>query len=206
MTRLDLSLLVKAARGALVGNRRARLLATHVADAIPIRGTLLEVGCGDGTVATALMRLRPDLRVAGLDTAVQPDAAIPVAVYDGQVLPYDNDAFDYVLLSGVLTRAPNRGFLLVEAARVAARGVVVYDHVAEGRLARPALRALQRLGGHRTAGPADFLTRREWQALFARARLSLMSEAGRLGLYLPPLDWLFGRRLHFVALLVRANG
>ena len=53
-------------------NRRVHMLSRHLASAIPGRGTVLDIGAGDGQIALALMRLRPDLRVEGVDTVARP--------------------------------------------------------------------------------------------------------------------------------------
>jgi SAM-dependent methyltransferase len=201
MARLDLSPLVKAVRDVAVGNRYARVLATHIADAIPHRGIVLDVGCGDGATAAALMRLRPDLTVVGVDIDVDPDARIPVVAYDGEWLPYEDEAFDYVMLVDALYRAPDPGALLAEAARVAAQGVVVKDLVVEGLLAGPTLRLMHRFGSRAREAAPPTLGLEDWQSLFYRSRLATISEVSRLGLYPPPLSWIFDRKLHFVALL-----
>jgi SAM-dependent methyltransferase len=202
MARLDLSPLIDAVYGAAVGNRRLRVLAGHLADAIPLRGTVLDIGCGDGRVARALMRERADLQVDGADIDIRPDARIPVTAWDGQTLPYANSAYDYVMLVDVLCRATDPAAVLAEASRVAAKGVVLKDHLREGRWAEPTLRFLHAAAGRR-GGPApeNLLAAEEWQALFYRAGLTTVSNVDRLGLYPPPLTWLFDRRLHFVALL-----
>jgi SAM-dependent methyltransferase len=203
MRRPALTPLIDAAYDVAVGNRRLRVLAAHLADAIPHRGTVLDAGCGDGSVAVALMRVRPDLRVDGADVVVRPDARIPVTPWDGEELPFDDGAYDYVLLVDMLCRATDPAAVLAEAARVAAQGVVLKDHLREGRLAAPTLRFMHaaRDRGRGTPGPEQFLTREEWEALFYRARLATVSNVDRLGLYPPPLNWMFDRQLHFVALL-----
>jgi len=52
-------------------SRRIRRLTELLAQLIPPRCNLLEVGCGDGKLARALLDKRPDLRIEGVDVLVR---------------------------------------------------------------------------------------------------------------------------------------
>jgi SAM-dependent methyltransferase len=202
----DFKPVLNAVHGAAVFNRRVRVLATHLAGAIPSRGTVLDVGCGDGTVALELMRLRPDLHAEGVDVMARPKVHIPARVYDGETLPFASGGFDYVTIVDVLHHTDDPVVVLREAARVARRGVVVKDHLSEGLFAGPTLRFMDWVGnrGHDVVLPYNYLSREEWQAAFAESGLRIDSTRERLGLYPVPFSWAFDRGLHFVALLVHA--
>ena len=184
-------------------NRRVYMLSRHLASAIPGRGTVLDIGAGDGQIAMALMRLRPDLRIEGVDTIVRPRTLIPVTHYDGPRLPFADKSVDYAVIVDRLFRATDPAAMLIDAARVARRGVVIKDFMREGALAEPTLALMTRFGnrGGDVHGPARFLSRREWQGEFFKSRLEVESMIERLDLYLPPASLLFDRKLHFVAYL-----
>jgi SAM-dependent methyltransferase len=203
MVRLDPKVFLNALHGAAVFGRRVRVLATHIADAIPGRGSVLDLGCGDGSVAIALMQLRPDLKVEGVDVFVRPNARIAVTEYDGTTLPFADKSFDYVTIVDVLHHTTDPAAVLAEAARVARHGIVLKDHLLDGVLAGPTLRFMDWVGnrGHNVVLPYNYLSRKDWQGVFYKARLTAVSNRDRLGIYPPPFTWLFDRKLHFVTLL-----
>ena len=184
-------------------NRRVYVLSRHLAAAIPGRGTVLDLGAGDGQIAMALMRLRPDLKIEGVDIVPRPRTLIPVTQYDGKTLPYADKSVDYVTIVDVLHHTTDPAAILTEAARVARQGVVIKDHLREGFLAQPTLVFMDWFGnlGDGVPMPYNFLSRREWQGEFFKSHLELVTSNERLGLYLPPARWLFDRTLHFVAYL-----
>jgi SAM-dependent methyltransferase len=184
-------------------NRRVYVLSRHLARAIPSRGSVLDIGAGDGQIAMALMRLRPDLKVEGVDIVPRPRTLIPVTQYDGVTLPFADKSVDYVTIVDVLHHTTDPSAVMLEAARVARQGVVIKDHLREGFLAGPTLSFMDWFGnlGDGVPMPYLFLSRREWQGAFFKSRLQLVSTTEKLGIYLPPASWLFDRTLHFVAYL-----
>ncbi|HZY48311.1 MAG TPA: methyltransferase domain-containing protein [Devosia sp.] len=184
-------------------NRRIWVLSRALANAIPGRGTVLDIGCGDGQLALALMKLRPDLRIEGVDVVARPKTLIPVAHYDGVKLPFADKSFDYVTIVDVLHHTDDPTVVLSEASRVAREGVVIKDHLREGWLAQVTLSFMDWCGniGDGVPLPYNFLSRSEWQGAFFKSKLQSVSTTEKLGIYLPPGRWLFDRNLHFVSLL-----
>src|SRR5262249_5914211 len=104
--------------------RVSRALAAQIGQA----RSILDVGCGDGTVALGIAAAVGAERVAGVDVKVRPAAAIEVTPYDGRRLPFPDGAFDAVILSDVLHHCEDPAAVLREALRVAARAVAIKDH------------------------------------------------------------------------------
>ena len=184
-------------------NRRIWVLSRHLAQAIPGRGSVLDLGCGDGQLAQALMRLRPDLKVEGVDIVPRPRTLIPVTQYDGVRLPFDDKSVDYVTIVDVLHHTEDPAIVLAEARRVARQGVIIKDHLREGFLAQKTLTFMDWFGnlGDGVPMPYNFLSRAEWRDIFGRVGLDPVATNEKLALYLPPVRWFFDRQLHFVTFL-----
>lgn len=188
----------------LVFGRRIRVLADAIGKRIPAGARVLDVGCGSGDLAALIMRLRPDLRIEGIDVLVRPDTAIPVTAYDGVAIPFENGSFDAVMIVDVLHHTDDPRAVLAEAARVADT-VVIKDHLRDGFAAYAILRVMDWVGNasHGVRLPYNYLSRDEWKRVWSALGLKPEQMATRLGLYPRPFTWLFERELHFVAILRR---
>lgn len=205
--RLAPKALLNAVHDRMVFGRRVRILSQHLARVIPAGGHVLDLGSGDGSIALALMRLRSDLEIEGVDVLVRPKTLIPVTWFDGDILPFGDQSFDYVTIIDVLHHTNDPAAVLMEACRVARKGVVIKDHVLQGFGAGATLRVMDWVGnrGHDVVLPYNYLTRDQWDAAFARAGLKQHTWLGRLRLYPAPATLLFDRHMHFIALMVPAN-
>jgi hypothetical protein len=58
---------------------------------------------------------------------------------------------------------------------------------------------------HGVVLPYNYFNALQWQAAFERAGLDVERWNSEMGLYAPPLNALFGRRLHFVAQLAKRS-
>ena len=111
-----------------VSPRRAKQLCRHLAPLMPPRASVLDVGCGSGTLAALIDEQRPDLTWQGIDVLAWPAPRIPLQVFDGQTIPYGPASFDVVLLVDTLHHTTDPLVLLREAARVSRRTLVIKDH------------------------------------------------------------------------------
>ncbi|HEY0474662.1 MAG TPA: class I SAM-dependent methyltransferase [Kribbella sp.] len=87
-----------------------RRIADDIADLVPDNGHVLDVGTGPGVLLVEIARLRPDLRITGLDLSADMIAAArtnlrqfgdraDVHVGDVTRLPFEDDSFDLVVTS-----------------------------------------------------------------------------------------------------------
>jgi SAM-dependent methyltransferase len=188
-----------------VAPRRVGILARHLAPLLPENGRVLDVGCGDGAVSHAIERERPDLHVEGIEVMRRGRPEIKVSIYDGKTIPFADQSFDAVLFADVLHHAADPEQLLREAARVAAKCVVIKDHLADGLLAVPTLRLMDWVGnaGHGVALPYRYWKRAQWEQEFKRAGFVPVMWKDSLDLYSWAASWWFDRGLHFVSRLER---
>jgi SAM-dependent methyltransferase len=196
-------MLDRRVHNALVHQRRVRVLARHLSELIPANVSVLDVGSGDGLLASRVLADRSDLKWVAIDPLARPKTHVPVHLFDGDRLPFADKEFDFVLFVDVLHHTDAPMVWLREAVRVARTGIVIKDHLREGLCAGPTLRLMDWLGnaawGVRL--PYNYWDSAQWKS--AREKLSLQTEEERVALGLYPwwANWLFGRSLHFIARL-----
>lgn len=187
-----------------VFGRRVRVLASSIASLLPDRARVLDVGCGSGDIASALLAFKPHLTIEGVDVLVRPETAIPVRQFDGEHLPFGDLTFDYALLIDVLHHTDDPAALLDEVSRVASH-VIIKDHYRNGPLAHARLRFMDWVGNapHGVRLPYNYLSKTEWNEVWRAKGLKIEEIVQNLSLYPPPMDWIFGRGLHFIASLAK---
>jgi SAM-dependent methyltransferase len=186
----------------LVFGRRIRTLARVIAERLPANARVLDVGCGSGDLAALLMQLRPDVTIQGIDVLVRPDTAIVVHEYDGQKIPFGDNAFDAAIVVDVLHHTDDPAGVMAEIARVAPV-MIIKDHLRDGIAANLTLSFMDWVGNaaHGVRLPYNYLSRREWTGIWGKLGLHTRQFTTRLALYPRPFTWLFDRQLHFVTIL-----
>jgi len=200
-----LSRVTTALHGKLIFGRRVRALAENIGEMIPSGvTTMLDIGCGDGTLARSIVERRPEIRATGVEIRARPWTAIPVQEFDGRNLPFADRSHDVAVLCDVLHHADDAPSLIREARRVASRAVIVKDHLTGAWLSHERLRLMDWAGniGHGVPLRYAYWSPEQWHAAFRDAGLREVDRRERLGLYAPGLRWMFERRLHFVSRLV----
>ena len=194
---------IGAIHGKTVFNRRTRVLSKKIEPMLPKDTCILDVGTGDGTIASLWQRNRPDLRIEGIDVLVRNDTKIPVRAFDGRTIPFDDNTWDVVTFVDVLHHTHEVERLLREAARVARSWIVIKDHFAENAFDRATLRFMDWVGNapHGVVLPYNYLSRMIWRQTLAQGMFELRSLDERIPLYAFPFSLAFGRGLHFIAQL-----
>ena len=188
---------------AAVHPRRTRVLAEMLAQQIPPGASVLDIGCGDGAIASLIAQLRPDISIQGVEFLVRPGCKITCHSFDGVTLPFPDGAFDLCLFVDVLHHTKDVSVLLREAARVTRTFVLIKDHLNDEFLAGATLRFMDWVGNrpHGVPLPYNYQGRRQWSEHFAACGLDEAHCTTQVPLYPAPLSFIFGRQLHFVALL-----
>jgi SAM-dependent methyltransferase len=195
--------LLSGAHARLVLSRRVRVLAERIATLLPPSATVLDVGCGDGSLAALLVRQVPGIRLQGIDVLARAFCAIPMQVYDGVVFPLPDRSVDVVLFSDVLHHTPDPLVPLREARRVARHSILIKDHLCDSGWARQVLRCMDWVGNrpHGVVLPYNYWSGAQWRAAWATLDLAPDAWLTQLGLYPALFRPLFEHRLHFLARL-----
>lgn len=195
--------LLKTAHHKAVHNRRVIKLSEHLSRLLPNRAKVVDIGCGDGLVASLIKKLRPDVSIQGIDILLRPETHIPVTKFDGTTIPFTDDYFDAAMFVDVLHHTDDPFALLKEATRVAKNCLILKDHTDEGLLSNETLRFMDWVGNkpHGVRLPYNYWTMTQWQQAIETLNLKTAVWEKDLKIYLKPADWIFGRSLHFVAKL-----
>jgi SAM-dependent methyltransferase len=195
--------LIESIHGRYVHKRRTLVLSDWCSRIIPSNSKVLDVGCGDGRLARLIAEKRSDISIRGIDVFQRKDAAMPTQTFDGESIPYAEGSFDIVMFVDVLHHASQPLTLLREAARVARQAILIKDHLVERTLAYSTLRFMDWVGNarHRVALPNNYWTLAKWRRVLDDLGLNIDFWESNLRLYPFPADLIFGRSLHFFALL-----
>ncbi len=169
---------------------------------------LLDVGCGNGTLLHALAtdaRCPKGVQMHGLERVPRGGEPIAVTAYPGGRMPFEDGAFDLVVVADVLHHDTDELALLAECARVAKRAVILKDHAREGPFAKWRISLMDWAAN--TMYGVKCLYRyhsvREWHDIAARLGLRVTRQLHPMKLYPRGWEFVFGGRLQYFAVLSR---
>jgi SAM-dependent methyltransferase len=213
-TGLDQALIL--AHQKLSHSRRTKILAREFARRIMALGVesarVLDVGCGDLSLARALSEPAPGVIINGIDVHSPPEDLTSMdpmwkdyRQFDGEVIPYEAESFDVILFSDVLHHVPEglRESLLRSAGQVG-RFLLIKDHFEYGWKSRHMLRAMDFLGnfGYGISVPNRYFDATTCIDLITRADLAVkrLDVGIRLYDHLPLIPLVFSSDWQFIAI------
>lgn len=111
------------------GNLPSREFLLKLIDELPKNSKVLDVGCGKGEYLKEIHKIRPDLKVYGVDIG-EVDDYLPKYVFfkkvSGDDLPFESETFDFVFCMHVLEHVLNPHDFMMEINRVLKNGSHVY--------------------------------------------------------------------------------
>jgi ubiquinone/menaquinone biosynthesis C-methylase UbiE len=198
---------MKSLHTQFISGRRIRLLAKMLGAQLPKGATILDVGCGDGSIAQLLLQQDSTLTILGLEVSARPKCVIEYQLFDGRHIPHPDDSFDVCMFVDVLHHAEDSEAVLKEGSRVSRRFVLIKDHLSENQFDWWTLKLMDWLG-NRPYGVAltyGYKSRSEWDRMFEACGLRQRTWQGKVPLHSFPLRLLFSRGLHYVALLEKTS-
>lgn len=194
---------LKRFHNTFVFQRRVDVLAHEIAAHLPDCHSVLDVGCGDGTISKLVMDQRPGVRYQGTDVMARPACAIPYQTFDGLHVPHPDGSFDVVQIIDVLHHTHQIEEIVKESVRVSNRWLVIKDHLCSNRFDYQALKLMDWLGNapHGVKVIYNFKNQAFWEGLWRALGLRVDYINTRIPLYPFPFSLMFGRGLHFVAVL-----
>jgi SAM-dependent methyltransferase len=186
--------------GRLVLNRRMTVLARHITSMLQAKGSVLDVGCGNGVISNLVMESCHGIFIQGIDVLERPACAIPMQVFNGTTFPLADDSVDSVMFVDVLHHTTNPGQLLAEAARVARHWIIIKDHLGNNRFSKGVLAFMDWVGNrpHGVNLPYNYLSSADWDRCWAALDSSPDIYLTKLGLYPGFVRPLFENGLHFM--------
>ena len=183
--------------------RRVNVLSDSIAKVLPDKISVLDVGCGDGTISHNIQGRKNDVRYEGIDIMPRPTCSIPYKTYDGNHFLYHYASVDVVQFVDVLHHTTNIESLIKEAARTTKQYIVIKDHEYATGLDYQILKFMDWVGNapHGVKVIYNFKRRSYWEKVFSDANLEIVSYTNDIPLYPFPFNLVFGRKLHFIALL-----
>ena len=164
---------------------------------------VVDVGCGDGTISSLIASKKEGREFSGIDIMARPTCAIPFKEYDGHQIPYEDNSVDACMFVDVLHNLHHVKELLAEAKRVSNKYIIIKDHLWKNKLDYKILEFMDNIGNkpHGVVLEYNYLPEKKWREIFDELGLEVVSMNKSIPLYAFPFSMVFGRELHFVALL-----
>ncbi len=199
--------IIKKLHTRFVFQRRTEVLSKWIAELLPNKGVVLDVGCGDGTIDRMILDQKSGLTITGLDIIKRQETKIPVTVFDGQTIPYPDNSFDSVLFIDIFHHMHDPFVLLREAVRVSKKNVVIKDHYVKTVFDRLLIRCMDWVGNRPYGIPLayNYWHPKKWDDAWDTTGLKVRHKITKLNLYPFPFTLLFDRYYNFIVQLEKLD-
>jgi len=128
--------------------------------------TILDVGCGSCKFSNKIQK-RFNVKLRGIDIVEPKEKIIKFDLFDGETIPFKDNAFDAVLFVNVLHHTDTQNKLIKEALRVSKKSVFIKDHYYENKKQLFILKTADKLGNFLTNTKTPFLFKslQDWDKL-----------------------------------------
>jgi ubiquinone/menaquinone biosynthesis C-methylase UbiE len=163
---------------------REQIIVQHVKPYLRSEHHILDIGAGNGLMAQ-MLHDATGADFSLLDVVDYNTSTLPMHLYSGKILPFEDNTFDMATLVFVLHHNPDPRPVMQEALRVSRHGVLVVENDTRGMVKKPLTRLIDSTEHLRRGVPPCYFTKSadEWKALFE----SLPARATTLGTF--PIGW-----------------
>lgn len=189
-------------------------LLVQVLNGLPLEGDikLVDIGCGDMSIAENLMANKEGLQATCLDTYPLPEELSEEAKwekyvgFDGTTIPFEDKSFDVAVLCDVLHHDFEQAERLVQEAYRVASYVIIKDHFEYGMISRQKLRLMDFVGnwGYGVSIPDYYFSTQSYEQLIQdNPAIQEIERICPIPLYQhnPIFNALFPGKLQFVSVL-----
>jgi SAM-dependent methyltransferase len=174
---------------------------------LPDHISILDIGCGEGTISRMIMDSKQGITYQGIDIKARPTCAIPYQTFDGAHIPYSDGTFDAVQFVDVLHHTDNIKELLQDSLRTSKKYLIIKDHLYKSSLDFSILKFMDWVGNapHGVEVIYNFKKEAYWMQLFDELGLEVVTYNKHIRLYPSVFNLIFGRELHFITVLKKKN-
>lgn len=140
---------------------------------------ILDFGCGDFSLATAIKKTIPQLRITGIDVSslIHIPSNLEYVKYDGVQIPFRNDYFDTTLSFYVFHHCKNAKESFVECLRVSKKRVIFVEAIPRNKVESSLMVVMDWIYNMWKPEPISFtlqfLTIKEWYRIFEEYKLQV---------------------------------
>lgn len=165
--------------------------------------SILDIGCGDGLISSKIQNSRNELKYTGIDVMERPKCEINYQSFDGINIPFDENTFDAVQLIDVLHHVEDIDSVMKNALKYTRKYIIIKDHIYENTLDFQTLKFMDWVGNapHGVKVIYNFQKEKKWDEMFGINNLTKYFYNNKIKLYPRFANWIFGRKLHFIAIL-----
>jgi SAM-dependent methyltransferase len=195
---------IKKIHALTIHTNRVSTISNILIQNIPLDvASVLDIGCGDGLISATIQKSRNGLVYTGIDVMERPKCEINYQSFDGIHIPFEENTFDAVQLIDVLHHVDDIDNVIENALKYTRKYIIIKDHIYANQLDFQTLKFMDWIGNapHGVKVIYNFQTEKKWEEIFRNHNLSKCFYNNQIKLYPKFANWIFGRKLHFIAIL-----
>jgi len=183
---------------------RISVLSELIVDVLDNHDKLLDIGSGYGELGNKVLEgCSKSVLVEGIEKFPRGGEKIKTHSFDGYEMPFEDGAYDVVMMADVVHHEEDYMRLLKEAVRVAKRTVIIKDHVPTGFLGYQRICFMDWAANNPYGVKClyRYFSTAEWNEIYQKLDLEVREELTSIKLYQEPFNFIFGNSLEYFCVL-----